>query len=218
MAWLLIHSTSPRLFWALTPAEHQQRLSIKPGRAEWQPRVGREWVREQGRHLAVSCGVWGAWTREDKVLGRVCVLCPHSPVSGTCQGRPRSPGWVALSPLQGLMRLTKGTWSPLRKDAMGGGARPEQLTSWASGGRCPEASRGPACPWETYPPTAPGGPKEGDTADLLTNNAPSAQRRHLSPPSQPLFCQDPFHQFSSLDASKSYDVTNSQLQLLRETP
>lgn len=64
--------------------------------------------------------MWGAWTREDKVLGKVCVLCPHCPVSGTCQGRPRSPGWVALSPLQGLMRLTKGTWSPLRKDAMGG--------------------------------------------------------------------------------------------------
>ena len=52
----------------------------------------------------------------------------------------------------------------------------------------------------------------------VSRTPPSAQQGQLSSPSQPLFCQDPFHQFSSLDASSSYDVTNSQWQLLREIP
>lgn len=35
----------------------------------------------------------------------------------------------------------------------------KQLTSWVSWGRYPEVSRELACPWETYPPRAPGDPE-----------------------------------------------------------
>lgn len=56
-------------------------------------------------------------------------------------------------------------------------------------------------------------------ADHLPESSPAWPRKvQLSSPSQPLFCQDLVHQFSSLDARNSYDIINSQSQLLRERP
>ena len=62
----------------------------------------------------------------------------------------------------------------------GNGAGPQKLTSWASEGRCPVVCRVLACPWGTYPPTAPGGPAE-EGAWQVSQWTPPAPECQLPP-------------------------------------
>lgn len=96
----------------------------------------------------------------------VGVVAPASP-NGTCPGQ-------APNTLDGLVCCHhKATWGmPTDQGDLGcegssegwgqggSGAGSRQLTSWASGGRCPEVSQALPYPWGTCPPTAPGGPEE----------------------------------------------------------
>ena len=114
---------------------------------------------------------------------------PLLPQRRPAKGRPHNS-------LDGLVCCHhKATWGKLMTKVTGaawgigegrGGAGPQQLTSWASEGRCPEASRGPACPWGTCPPTAPGGPEEEGTWQV------SSQLLHCSP-LPPNLCSDKTH-------------------------
>lgn len=128
--------------------------------------------------LTAWCGAVPAQSRLSGSVACVplCILCgsPHFGAS------PREGANVCSWPRAGLTTLWMGGCVPTTRPhgecqlaqviwavegvARAGdgktGAGPQQLTSWASGGRCPEASRGLACPWGTCPPTAPGGPEE----------------------------------------------------------
>lgn len=105
-------------------------------------------------------------------------------------------------------------WGPDRKAGCGGVG----LTSWASGGRCPEASRGPACPWGTCPPTAPGGPADEGAWQVSPRTPPCPGRPALFSTHSPNLCslRTQFPSFI-LGCQNSYAITNSQSQLPGET-
>lgn len=186
---------------------------------------------EPGQSLLTAwCGgTVGPWLSGVMACVQLCIVCAgahilvrvHERVLTCAHGQGEASqlsGWVGVLPPQGHMGNASrprrsGLWREWRGLGTGkDGAGPQQLTSWASGGRCPEASRGSIRPWGTCPPTAPGGPEEEGHA-----RSPREDTSALLP-LPTLVLSRPIFSISILGCRNSYDVINSQSQLLKETP